>query len=55
MEPLVINYQELAEKIKFWGQELGFEQVGITDVDLSDHEAPFIQRLFQRKIYHYHL
>jgi len=33
-----INYLELAEKIKFWGQELGFAQVGISDVDLSAHE-----------------
>ncbi|MFD2165531.1 tRNA epoxyqueuosine(34) reductase QueG [Thalassotalea euphylliae] len=34
-----INYQDLAEKIKQWGQELGFAQVGITDVDLSEHEV----------------
>lgn len=33
-----INYQELAEKIKFWGQELGFSQVGISNIDLSQHE-----------------
>jgi len=37
----MINYQQLAEKIKLWGQELGFAQVGITDVDLSTHEQPF--------------
>lgn len=34
-----INYQDLTEKIKVWGQELGFSQVGISDVDLSAHEA----------------
>ncbi|WP_089124759.1 tRNA epoxyqueuosine(34) reductase QueG [Vibrio algivorus] len=34
-----MNYQELANKIKLWGKELGFQQVGITDVDLSEHEA----------------
>lgn len=34
-----MNYQELANKIKQWGKELGFQQVGITDVDLSEHEA----------------
>lgn len=34
----IINYQELAEKIKFWGQELGFSQVGFSDIDLSSHE-----------------
>ena len=30
--------QDLATQIKHWGQELGFQQVGITDVDLSDAE-----------------
>lgn len=35
-----INYQDLAEKIKLWGQQLGFAQVGICDVDLKKHEAP---------------
>lgn len=34
-----INYQYLSEKIKSWGLELGFSQVGISDVDLSGHEA----------------
>ncbi|EGA71032.1 iron-sulfur cluster-binding protein [Vibrio sinaloensis DSM 21326] len=34
-----MNYQELADKIKLWGQELGFQKVGICDVDLSEHEA----------------
>ncbi len=33
-----INYPDLIEKIKFWGKELGFSQLGITDVDLSAHE-----------------
>ena len=37
-----INYQELAEKIKIWGQELGFAQVGISDIDLSAHEPAFL-------------
>ena len=34
-----LNYQELAEKIKFWGKELGFSDLGISDIDLSAHEA----------------
>lgn len=34
-----MNYQELADKIKIWAQELGFQKVGICDVDLSEHEA----------------
>jgi len=33
-----IDYQELAQRIKVWGKELGFQQVGITDLDLSKHE-----------------
>ncbi|UDM62690.1 tRNA epoxyqueuosine(34) reductase QueG [Pseudoalteromonas piscicida] len=34
-----INYSELATQIKQWGQELGFAEVGITDIDLREHEA----------------
>ena len=34
-----INYQELVEKIKYWGKELGFSGLGISDIDLSSHEA----------------
>jgi epoxyqueuosine reductase len=30
---------QLAERIKTWGRELGFQQVGITDVDLAEDEA----------------
>lgn len=33
-----INYLELAEKIKSWGQELGFSQIGFSDIDLTEHE-----------------
>ncbi len=33
-----INYQELSDKIQRWGKELGFSQLGITDIDLSAHE-----------------
>lgn len=33
-----MDYQNLANKIKIWAKELGFEGVGITDIDLSDHE-----------------
>ena len=29
----------LADSIKEWGRELGFQQVGITGVDLGEHEA----------------
>jgi epoxyqueuosine reductase len=33
-----VNYSQLVEKIKCWGEELGFSQLGITDIDLSEHE-----------------
>ncbi len=33
-----MDYQQLAQQIKIWGQELGFQQVGICDVDLQQHE-----------------
>lgn len=33
-----MDYQQLADKIKQWAIELGFEKVGICDVDLSEHE-----------------
>jgi len=29
---------ELATRIKIWGRELGFQQVGITDTELASHE-----------------
>lgn len=31
--------QALAQSIRSWAWELGFQQVGITDVDLGEHEA----------------
>lgn len=36
-----IDYQKLATDIKHWGRELGFQQVGISDADLSEHEPEF--------------
>lgn len=33
-----IDYLALAENIKSWGKALGFNQVGITNINLSDHE-----------------
>ncbi|MBU2886655.1 tRNA epoxyqueuosine(34) reductase QueG [Gilvimarinus agarilyticus] len=32
------DFYQLARDIKRWGRELGFQQVGITDTDLSAHE-----------------
>lgn len=34
-----MNLTDLANQIKTWGIELGFDQIGITDVDLKNHEA----------------
>jgi len=34
-----MNYQELANKIKVWANELGFQQAGICDIDLREHET----------------
>ncbi|MBM4959471.1 tRNA epoxyqueuosine(34) reductase QueG [Vibrio parahaemolyticus] len=34
-----MNYEQLAQQIKVWGKELGFQKVGICDVNLSEHEA----------------
>ncbi|KXO13612.1 Epoxyqueuosine (oQ) reductase QueG [Moritella sp. JT01] len=36
-----IDYQQLTQKIKVWGAELGFQQVGIADTDLSTYEPHF--------------
>ncbi|WNO60172.1 tRNA epoxyqueuosine(34) reductase QueG [Rheinheimera sp. MMS21-TC3] len=38
-----IDYQHLAQQIKQWAKELGFAELGITDVDLADAE-PHLQR-----------
>jgi epoxyqueuosine reductase len=36
-----LDYQQVTEQIKQWGIELGFQQVGITDADLSAYEPRF--------------
>lgn len=36
---------ELANRIKAWGHELGFQQVGITDIDLSKYEPRLLEWL----------
>ncbi len=40
-----MNYQQLANKIKQWGKDLGFQQVGICDIDLSQHETAMLKWL----------
>ncbi|UTM58993.1 tRNA epoxyqueuosine(34) reductase QueG [Photobacterium sp. CCB-ST2H9] len=36
---MTIDFHQLASDIKQWGKALGFQHVGICDVDLSKHEA----------------
>ena len=31
-----IDFSKLGEEIKIWGRELGFQQIGISDIDLSE-------------------
>ena len=38
-----IDYSQLVEKIKRWAFDAGFQQTGITDINLSDYEAKFNQ------------
>jgi epoxyqueuosine reductase len=40
-----INYSELAQQITLWSQELGFSQIGFSDVDLTAHESALEQWL----------
>lgn len=41
MDNSAINYLELAEKIKSWGKELGFADVGFSDIELSEYHQHF--------------
>ena len=45
-----MDYQLLADQIKVWAIELGFQKVGITDIDLSEHE-PQLQRSIDAGLY----
>ncbi len=36
-----INHEKLAQNIKQWGKTLGFQEVGIADVDLSQYKKGF--------------
>jgi len=41
------DYQLLTNKIKEWGAQLGFQQIGITDTNLQSYEAKFLDWLKQ--------
>ena len=36
--PITADLAALAQSIKTWGRELGFQQVGIAGLDLAEHE-----------------
>lgn len=38
-------YLDLAEKIKYWAEELGFADVGFSDIDLSEQTPRFVEWL----------
>ena len=42
-----MDYRALVERIRSWGQELGFEGVGIADADLSAAEPRLLDWLAQ--------
>jgi len=41
------DLQNLVDRIKTWGQELGFQRIGITDTELGEHEAHLLNWLAQ--------
>ncbi|TDJ40243.1 MAG: tRNA epoxyqueuosine(34) reductase QueG [Gammaproteobacteria bacterium] len=43
-----LDLEKLSIQIKTWGEELGFQQIGITDVDLSAHE-PHVRDWLDKK------
>ncbi|WP_415225019.1 tRNA epoxyqueuosine(34) reductase QueG [Psychromonas sp.] len=45
MEIEQLDLVALSENIKLWGKALGFQQVGITDIDLKQHESKLQQWL----------
>ncbi len=47
LEKPVVDYSALAHRIKAWGLELGFQQLGITDTDLSVAEGRLFSWLEQ--------
>ena len=45
-----IDLNRLTNDIKAWGRALGFQQVGISDVDLSQHEDKLLEWLGETAI-----
>jgi epoxyqueuosine reductase len=42
------DFQALAADIRHWGRELGFQQVGIADIEVAEHSARLREWLAQR-------
>lgn len=42
---MTIRYDELAERIRRWGLELGFQQIGIADLDIREDEERLMRWL----------
>ena len=40
-----VSMHSLLEKIRMWATDLGFDQIGITDTDLSEHEQYLLEWL----------
>ena len=47
MSKTMLNATQLSQKIMNWGQELGFQAVGISDIDLSTAEPRLLAWLDQ--------
>ncbi len=45
MNPSISDFSELAQQIKSWGKALGFDELGITDTKLNDHETHLLNWL----------
>lgn len=50
MSDSAVDFIALAEQIQRWGAELGFQQIGVADVDLGEHEG-HLQRWLDRQFH----
>ncbi|MCG8427430.1 MAG: DUF1730 domain-containing protein, partial [Chromatiales bacterium] len=46
-EPHLVNFEQLTQQIKTWGETLGFQQIGIADTQLEIAEQRFDRWLAQ--------
>ena len=46
----IIDFYKLANNIKFWGKKLGFNQIGITDTNLTTYK-PYFKKSIEQKSY----